>query len=142
MISRAEVAVFTLARCPRLIIFVVVYRGQYSVQIYFAYCEFQCDFAKNVEHCVNTNTALIAHDLFVMNQNNTKYFYFKMYTGYKVHRLCAQSGLRVLMNLADSLFLPYNLKRFPEQMKKSLEKLTNKYEIMEVRPRSVEKAQT
>lgn len=81
---------------------------------------------------LNTNAALIAHDLFVMNQNNTKYFYFKMYTGYKVHRLCAQSGLRVLMNLADSLFLPYNLKRFPEQMKKSLEKLTNKNEIMEV----------
>jgi hypothetical protein len=27
------------------------------------------------------------------------------------------------MHLADSLLLPYNLRRFPEQMKKSLEKL-------------------
>jgi hypothetical protein len=40
-----------------------------------------------------------------------------------------------LMNLADSLFLPYNLKRFPEQMKKSLEKLIKKNGTMEVRGR-------
>lgn len=36
------------------------------------------------------------------------------------------------MNLADSLFLPYNLRRFPEQMKKSLEKLKNNNVTMEV----------
>ncbi len=29
------------------------------------------------------------------------------------------------MNLADSLLLPYNLNRFPEQMKKSLDKIEN-----------------
>jgi len=36
------------------------------------------------------------------------------------------------MNLADSLILPYNLKRFPEQMKKSMEKLMRKNGTMEV----------
>ena len=67
----------------------------------------------------------------VMNQESW-WKHFKLILGYKVHRLCAQSSLRVLMNLADSLFLPYNLRRFPEQMKKSLEKLKNNNVTMEV----------
>jgi hypothetical protein len=55
-----------------------------------------------------------------------------MFLGYKIHRTCAQSGLRVLLNLADSLLLPYNLKRFPEQMKKSLDKIQKNNATQEV----------
>jgi hypothetical protein len=36
------------------------------------------------------------------------------------------------MNLADSLLLPYNLKRFPEQMKKSLDKIQKNNATQEV----------
>ncbi len=40
--------------------------------------------------------------------------------GFKIHRTCAQSSTRMLLNLADSAVLPYNLQYFPEQMKKAL----------------------
>ncbi len=40
--------------------------------------------------------------------------------GFKIHRTCAQTSIRMLMNLADSVVLPYNLEYFPRQMKASL----------------------
>ena len=40
--------------------------------------------------------------------------------GFKIHRTCAQTSLHVLMELADSSILPYNLERFPASMKETL----------------------
>ena len=43
--------------------------------------------------------------------------------GFKIHRTCAQSSMHMLMEMADSAVLPYNLKRFPDAMKDTMEKL-------------------
>ena len=40
---------------------------------------------------------------------------------FKIHRTCAQTSIHAIMNLADSAILPYNLKHFPTEMKKSLD---------------------
>jgi hypothetical protein len=42
--------------------------------------------------------------------------------GYKIHRTCAQTSLHMLMNLADSLVLPYNLNHLAEEMANSVTK--------------------
>ena len=42
---------------------------------------------------------------------------------FKIHRTCAQSSMHMLMEMADSAVLPYNLKRFPDAMKDTMEKL-------------------
>ena len=40
--------------------------------------------------------------------------------GFKIHRTCAQTSLHILMEMADSSILPYNLQRFPQSMKETL----------------------
>ena len=40
--------------------------------------------------------------------------------GFKIHRTCAQTSLHLLMEMADSSILPYNLERFPQSMKETL----------------------
>lgn len=40
--------------------------------------------------------------------------------GFKIHRTCAQTSLHILMEMADSSILPYNLERFPKSMKETL----------------------
>lgn len=34
--------------------------------------------------------------------------------GFHLHKICAQSTLRMLMNLADSMIVPFNLNHLPE----------------------------
>ncbi len=41
--------------------------------------------------------------------------------GHKIHKTCAQSSLHMLLNLADSLVLPYNLNHLGEEMAKTME---------------------
>ena len=43
--------------------------------------------------------------------------------GYKLHRVCAQTSIHMLLNLADSLVLPYNVENFPYEMEKSLKSM-------------------
>lgn len=43
--------------------------------------------------------------------------------GFHLHKICAQSSIHMLLNLADSMIIPYNLERFPEVMLDSLNKL-------------------
>ncbi len=40
--------------------------------------------------------------------------------GFRIHRTCAQSSIRMLLNLADSVVLPYNLEHFPRYTKISV----------------------
>ena len=41
--------------------------------------------------------------------------------GFKIHRTCAQTSIHVLLELADSAVLPYNLERFPKVMAETLD---------------------
>ena len=42
--------------------------------------------------------------------------------GYRIHRTCAQTSMHMMLNLADSLILPYNLNHLSEAMVDSFEK--------------------
>ena len=42
--------------------------------------------------------------------------------GYKIHKTCAQTSMHMLLNLADSRILPYNLNHLSEEMVNSIEK--------------------
>ena len=42
--------------------------------------------------------------------------------GYRIHKTCAQTSMHMLLNLADSLILPYNLNHLSEAMVDSIEK--------------------
>ena len=42
--------------------------------------------------------------------------------GYKIHKTCAQTSMHMMLNLADSLILPYNLNHLSEEMISSIEK--------------------
>ena len=42
--------------------------------------------------------------------------------GYRIHKTCAQTSMHMLLNLADSLILPYNLNHLSEEMADSIEK--------------------
>ena len=46
--------------------------------------------------------------------------------GFSVHRTCAQTSVHMLLNLADSLMLPYSLQHFPDEMKSALKDMKEK----------------
>ena len=46
--------------------------------------------------------------------------------GFNLHKICAQTSVHMLLNLADSLMIPYSLKHFPEEMKKALKTMNEK----------------
>ena len=41
--------------------------------------------------------------------------------GFRIHRTCAQTSIHILLNLADSLVLPYNFRNFGEEMQKAID---------------------
>ena len=57
--------------------------------------------------------------------------------GFKIHRTCAQTSLHVLMELADSSVLPYNLQRFPQSMKDTLKVMDTANVTMQLKANDV-----
>ena len=46
--------------------------------------------------------------------------------GFKLHKICSQSALKMILTLSESLVLPYNLKYYPKAMKDAMKAFRNK----------------